>query len=147
MGYFPLVSVVTPSFNAERFGRILGLAIPFATQGVRYTVKSMLGEMRQRGFLIGPLGTRILGIVLFFQHREIFKSSLERSMMFGRNVAALFQAYGGFAGGSVERGVLTEGRDQAFESLAYFHAARTDYDPLGIAESIDCLPSRRFSGE
>jgi FkbM family methyltransferase len=66
-------------------------AIPFATQGLRYTVKSMVGEMRQRGYLWSIVIYRVWGRnetaffcnqdhsvpeswgnVLFFQDREIF---------------------------------------------------------------------------
>ncbi len=66
-------------------------AIPFAAQGLRYTVKSMVGEMRQRGYLWSIVIYRVWGQnetaffcnqdrsvpeswgnVLFFQDREIF---------------------------------------------------------------------------
>jgi FkbM family methyltransferase len=66
-------------------------AIPFATQGLRYTVKSMVREMRQRGYLWSIVIYRIWGQnetaffcnqdhsvpgswgnVLFFREREIF---------------------------------------------------------------------------
>jgi FkbM family methyltransferase len=66
-------------------------AIPFATQGLRYTVKSMVGEMRARGYLWSIVIYRVWGQnetaffcnqdrsvpgswgnVLFFREREIF---------------------------------------------------------------------------
>jgi FkbM family methyltransferase len=66
-------------------------AIPFATQGLRYTVKSIVGEMRQRGYLWSIVIYRVWGQnetaffcnqdhsvpeswgnVLFFQERDLF---------------------------------------------------------------------------